>query len=123
MIKFLEIREQEIIQAEQVEQQLALPERFDRLSARHYPLFLTVQRLVYMLDAALQTPFFSRKSDGKIIGMDSSLGWHSEDKGVFMINQDYKYTDEIKNQLQEFELAVLSGEKADELADLEAGDV
>ena len=76
-----------------------------------------------MLDATLYNSFFSRRSDGKIIGMESSLGWHSEDRGVFMINQDYKQTDDIKNQLQEFELSVLSGEKADDFEDLGAGDV
>ena len=72
---------------------------------------MTVQRLVYMLDASLYNSFFSRKANGKIIGMESSLGWHSEDRGVFMINQDYKLSDTIKNQIQEFELSVLAGEK------------
>ena len=31
LLKFLEIREQEIIQAEQVQEQLALPEKFSQL--------------------------------------------------------------------------------------------
>ena len=86
-------------------------------------MFLTVQRLVYMLDASCYTSFFSRRSDGKIIGMESSLGWHSEDQGVFMINQDYKQSDDIKQQIQEFELQVLAGKKADEIEDLGGADV
>ena len=55
--------------------------------------------------------------------MESSLGWHSEDRGVFMINQDYKLSDTIKNQLQEFELLVLAGEKDNDFEDMGAGDV
>ena len=82
-----------------------------------------MQRLVYMLDASLWNSFFSRKANGKIIGMESNLGWHSEDRGVFMINQDYKLSDTIKNQLQEFELSVLAGEKGNDLEDMGAGDV
>ena len=77
------------------------------LSSHHFPLFLTVQRLVYMLDASLRRSFFSRTSQGRVIGMESSLGWHSEDKGVFMINQDFKQSDERKKELLEFELMVL----------------
>jgi len=99
-----------------VEQQLALPESMTRVRLSQFPLFLTVQRFVYMLDASFQNSFFSRRSDGRIIGMEqSSLGWHSEDRGVFMINQDFKQSDELKKQIQEFELAVLSGEKDDKL--------
>lgn len=64
MIKFLEMREQEIIQAEQVEQQLAIPNNVRQLCPKHFPLFLTVQRLVYMLDATCSTSFFSRRNDG-----------------------------------------------------------
>ena len=77
------------------------------LSSHHFPLFLTVQRLVYMLDASLRRSFFSRTSQGRVIGMESSLGWHSEDQGVFMINQDFKQSDERKKELLEFELMVL----------------
>ena len=81
------------------------------LRGEHFPLFLTVQRLVYMLDASLYNSFFSRKADGKIIGMESSLGWHSEDRGVFMINQDFKQSEQIKHELQQFELAILAGDR------------
>ena len=122
LLKFLEIREKEILQAEQVDQQLAMPEQMHQLSGRHFPLFLTVQRLVYMLDASLYNSFFTRKSNGKIIGMESSLGWHSEDRGVFMINQDFKQSDQIRSELQEFELAILAGDKVDQIDDFGAGD-
>ena len=55
--------------------------------------------------------------------METSLGWHSEDRGVFMINQDFKQSDDLKKQLQEFELSILSGEKAEDFEELGAGDV
>ena len=62
-----------------------------------------------MLDASLQRSYFTRTYTGKIVGMDSSLGWHSEDQGVFMINQDYKQSESLKKELQDFELSILAG--------------
>lgn len=40
-----------------------------------------------------------------------------------MINQDFKQSDDLKKQLQEFELSILSGEKAEDFEELGAGDV
>ena len=122
LLKILQIKEEEIIQAEQIQQQLNLPEKISKLSAKHFPLFLTVQRLVYMLDASLHNSFFSRKRNGKIIGMESSLGWHNEDSGVFMINQDFKQSDELKRQLQEFELSIIAGDANNEDFSQKVGD-
>ena len=42
MIKLIEIKEQEILQAEQLDQQLDLPEKASLLRPMHFPLFLTV---------------------------------------------------------------------------------
>lgn len=109
------MKEKEILQADTLEQQHQLPENYNKLSSHHFPLFLTVQRLVYMVDASLQLSFFTRSHDGKIIGMESSLGWQSEDQGVFMINQDFKQREEIKKDLQEFELKILSGQSETEI--------
>ena len=75
----LDLKEKEIIQADTLDQQLCIPESYNNLQDGHFPIFLTVQRLVYMLDASLNRSFFSRSQDGKIIGMESSLGWHNED--------------------------------------------
>jgi len=86
LLTYLENKEKEIIQAETIQQQKQLPESYSLLQSYHFPLFLTVQRLVYMLDAALPRSFFSRNHTGRIIGMESSLGWHNEEQGVFMIN-------------------------------------
>ena len=109
LLTFLEMKEREIMQEDTLEHQLKLPESYNSLKARHFPLFLTVQRLVYMMDAALGRSFFTRSHDGKIIGMETSLGWHNEDQGVFMINQDFKQTEETRKNLQKFELNILTG--------------
>ena len=99
IIDFLEQKEQEILAKEQIQQQLKMPEAFSQLEIKHFPLFVTVQKLVYMLDASLYRSFFSRSYDGKIVGMDSNLGWHGEEAGVFMINHDFKRTEETKQEL------------------------
>ncbi|CDW90518.1 lupus brain antigen [Stylonychia lemnae] len=93
--------EQDIFQDEdQLEKQLKLPSSMDSLSADHFPLFATVRRLIYMIDASLQSSFFSRNSEGGIVGMDSGVEWHNENRGVFMINQYFKsqhsYDEKIK---------------------------
>lgn len=58
----------------------------DNLNSDHFPLFVTVRRLIYMIDASLEYSFFSRNFEGQIIGMDSGVEWHNENRGVFMIN-------------------------------------
>ena len=47
-----------------------LPNAFDDLQPHHFPLFLTVKRLIYMMDACLSYSFFSRDHNNNIIGMD-----------------------------------------------------
>jgi hypothetical protein len=37
----------------------------------NFPAFLTVKRLVYMIDASLNRPFFARNMKKEIIGLDS----------------------------------------------------
>jgi len=104
MLAFLEMKEQEIMTSEQVESQLNLPEDFIGLQPNNFPLFVTVQRLIYMMDASLENSFFSRDSSNKIMGMENNLGWHREDRGVFMINQDFKVKESIQGQIRDFEL-------------------
>lgn len=48
-----------------------------------------------MIDASLENSFFSRSCDNEIIGMDSSLGWHSEQNGLMMINVEQKLSESI----------------------------
>ncbi len=37
----------------------------DELSSEDFPLFLTVKRLLFMIDASTDFPFFSRDSSGQ----------------------------------------------------------
>lgn len=63
-----------------------------QLKQKDYPLFLTVKRLIMMLDASTYFPFFSRDADGKQVGLNGNLEWSNEQGGVFMINQYHRRT-------------------------------
>ena len=63
-----------------------------------------------MLDASSPYSFFGRDYSGKIIGMETNLGWHNEEKGVFMIKQNFKKSEQLKKQLKEFELSILENQ-------------
>ena len=67
-----------------------LPQSMEELNSQDFPLFVTVKRLIYMLDASTDFPFFSRDKSGKQIGLESNVEWHNESGGVFMINQYHK---------------------------------
>lgn len=43
-----------------------------------------------MYDASLTHSFFCRDSQNNVIGMSSNLSWHNENKGMFMINSQFK---------------------------------
>ena len=42
-----------------------LPQSMEELNSQDFPLFVTVKRLIYMLDASTDFPFFSRDKSGK----------------------------------------------------------
>lgn len=67
----MEIKELE--QDEHLESQSNLSSSMEQLSANDFPLFLTVKRLLYMLDASTDYPFFARDKDGNQIGMDTNV--------------------------------------------------
>lgn len=67
-----------------------LAQSMEELSSEDFPLFLTVKRFLYMLDASTDFPFFARDKGGKQIGLESNVEWHNEQGGVFMINQYHK---------------------------------
>jgi hypothetical protein len=69
----------------------------DYLNSEDFPLFLTVKRLLYMLDASTDFPFFARDKNGDQIGMDTNVQWHNESGGVFMINQYFKSSTSLDN--------------------------
>lgn len=55
-----------------------------------FPLFLTIRRLVLMIDGSLSRPFFARDLHNRIIGMSQGSEWHNEVRGVLMINKEFK---------------------------------
>ncbi len=84
------------LEAELIEEELAaksnfdMPNAFEDLKPKHFPLFVTVKQLLYMYDASLYQSFFARDKDNNLVGMASNLSWHNENKGMFMINSEYK---------------------------------
>ena len=71
---------------ETIEKQKNLALSMSDLNSDDFPLFLTIKRLLYMIDASTNFPFFARNNEGKQISMDSNVEWHNESGGVFMIN-------------------------------------
>jgi len=61
-----------------------------------------IKKLLIMIDGCLQYSFFSRDANGDIIGMDSNLGWHNENKGMMIINEYYKEGVDYENKLAKF---------------------
>ena len=64
-----------------------------------------------MMDASLQHSFFCRDGKNNLIALQSNLSWHNENKGMFMINQQYrdstnyddllaKYSDELTMDIE-----------------------
>jgi len=79
-----------------------LPNAFEDLKAKHFPLFVTVKQLLYMYDASLSYSFFCRDSKNNLIGMSSNLSWHNENKGLFMINSEYKNVQDFDQLLLKY---------------------
>lgn len=94
---------------------MTIPNSFDDLEAKHFPLFITVKRLIYMMDACLNYSFFSRDNNNNIIGLDSNLGWHNESKGVMMINHYYKENIDYDEQIAKFGKELLEMDKEAEI--------
>ncbi|CAI2362242.1 unnamed protein product [Moneuplotes crassus] len=98
----LEKAKEDLIEDINIEKQLFHYNKLDHIPKNEFPLFLTVKKLVYMLDGNCSYSFFARDQKGKIIGMDSTNEWHNEDKeGALMINRyqkdAYDFDKNIKN--------------------------
>jgi ATP-dependent exoDNAse (exonuclease V) beta subunit len=92
-----------------------IPSSITKLTDDHFPCFVTVKKLIYMLDASLSYPFFSRSVEGNIYGMDSSTEWHNENKhGTFMINQYHKDTYDFTKKLKKLGKKVVQAEDIDD---------
>ena len=113
----LESTKEELEDEIEEEEQLNLPSSIYYLNRDHFPWFLTIKKLIYMLDASWNYPFFSRGIDGKIYGMDSTTEWHNENKqGAFMINQYHKDSYDFNRKLKKLGRKLV---QVDDIADEE----
>ena len=95
--------ELEIIDENELEKQSLLPQTMMSIPDSQFPLFLTLRRLLLMIDGTIKRPFFSRNSKGDIIGLEGNADWHNETKGVMMINSNKKYDNQdesLSNKLE-----------------------
>ena len=53
-----------ILDEEEIEKQIHLPHSMSEVQDNHFPLFLTIRRLILMIDGTIRRPFFARKSTG-----------------------------------------------------------
>ena len=89
---------------EEMERNMKLPQSMQEMRNEDFPAFLTIKRLVYMIDGSLRRPFFARNLKNEIIGLDSQAEWHNEQKGVMMINNYFKAGGGEKKAKQEDEI-------------------
>lgn len=61
---FLKLELDQLEAEEQMEQQMKMANSMENLTTDDFPLFLTVRRLLYMLDASCVKSFFARDADG-----------------------------------------------------------
>lgn len=115
LLKLIQIEADQIEQELAVESQLNMPAAFEDLKPVHFPLFLTLKQLLFMLDASLCESFFYRDQENKVVGMENNLTWHNENKGLFMINQQYKSDTDYNKLMLEFTNEVLNDVDADDL--------
>lgn len=72
------------------EDDLQGPASMEFLRDEDFPLFVTVRKVIFMVDAAMKRPFFARDHDCNVIGSNSKFQWHNELKGALVINKEFK---------------------------------
>lgn len=112
---FAQVNEEDIeeLDDEEIEKTLKLPSSFQEVQDDQYPLFLTVKRLLLMIDATVFQSFYYRDKNQKLVQQSQSAQWHNEQNGCMMINSYYKKS-EVKKRA--------SGRKMDEDDDLSSDD-
>mmetsp|Transcript_32024 Transcript_32024/g.31728 ORF Transcript_32024/g.31728 Transcript_32024/m.31728 type:complete len:346 (-) Transcript_32024:5401-6438(-) len=76
------------------------PSSMAYLKDEDFPLFVTVRRLIFMIDATLRKPFFSRDLKGNVIGSSVNFQWHNEFKGALQISSVYKNERKVQEGLE-----------------------
>ncbi|CAD8167125.1 unnamed protein product [Paramecium pentaurelia] len=86
---------------EKLKQELNAFHSFADMQDSDFPAFLTIKKLVLLIDGSLSNPFFSRTQDNKIVRSNSHAQWSNENTGTIFINtykkeedQDIEYDDE-----------------------------
>jgi len=96
-----EINEEEYLMDEEEAEALARLNKDINLidiDDKEFPLFLTVKRLILLIDGTLARPFFARSKDHGLISVDTRAQWHNELKGVMMINNKFKAEEDVKEE-------------------------
>ena len=104
------VRKQEEILADELEleQQLSLAPTLRQVASEEFPLFLTVRRLLFMVDGCFARSFFVRNAKGESVGQTSASQWHNENKGVMLINRYFKAAAAAKEKQISGDLANLN---------------
>lgn len=107
----------------EVEKQLSLVHTLNLVPDDQFPLFLTLRRLLVMIDGTLRKPFFARNARDKVIGLEENAEWHSENNGIMMINSMYKVfgserAEELETQDPETLIAALERQEERDEEDL-----
>lgn len=76
---------------------------------------------MYMYDASLNYSFFARDSRNNLIGMSSNLSWHNENKGMFMINSQFKSNTDFDELLLKYGNELVSDHDNEEPLDINVG--
>ncbi|CAD8176793.1 unnamed protein product [Paramecium octaurelia] len=86
---------------EKLKQELNAFHSFADMQDSDFPAFLTIKKLVLLIDGSLANPFFSRTQENKIVNSDTHAQWSTENTGVIFINnykkggnQDMEYDEE-----------------------------
>lgn len=90
-----------------------LPEAYEDLVPKHFPLFITVKQLLFMLDASLNYSFFTRDKSNKVVCLENNLTWHNENKGLFMINAENRSVQNCDDLLLKYANELIEGEDMD----------
>ena len=54
-----------------MEKNMKMAQSMSDMRNEDFPAFLTIKRLVYMIDASVRRPFFARNIKNEIIGLES----------------------------------------------------
>lgn len=87
----LERQTSELSVAEEIEiESNSGPSSMSYVTDDDFPLFVTVRKLILMIDGSLHRPFFDRTKSGKVIGSSTNFEWHNELVGSLKISKNYK---------------------------------